>query len=184
MKEFLNTYAEVLQNNHDLIGQVHIEFKRQCLEMTVDKLLEQFVLNKYTGLEKPGSIEFEELNMSGLASVSNQTPDTTDKTTNGDKPSKKEGFLRSRREKRKEKKAKKKKDGSDNTSSKEDKSDLKPASLDDSREDKEDSRKSETPTPEVDEEGYCIRPKVDLWENDKGSFYSSSDTDSGKLCLI
>ncbi|XP_023707494.1 F-BAR domain only protein 2 isoform X6 [Cryptotermes secundus] len=200
MKEFLNTYAEVLQNNHDLIGQVHIEFKRQCLEMTVDKLLEQFVLNKYTGLEKPGSIEFEELNMSGLASVSNQTPDTTDKTTNGDKPSKKEGnlesggqkpkesktsrrttsllnlfmsnsqgFLRSRREKRKEKKAKKKKDGSDNTSSKEDKSDL---------EDKEDSRKSETPTPEVDEEGYCIRPKVDLWENDKGSFYSSSDTDS------
>jgi hypothetical protein len=34
----------------------------------------------------------------------------------------------------------------------------------------------------VDEEGYCIRPKVDLWENDKGSFYSSSDTDSGKLC--
>jgi hypothetical protein len=22
MKEFLNTYAEVLQNNHDLIGQV------------------------------------------------------------------------------------------------------------------------------------------------------------------
>ncbi|XP_069693091.1 F-BAR domain only protein 2 isoform X4 [Periplaneta americana] len=200
MKEFLHTYAEVLQNNHDLIGQVHIEFKRQCLEMTVDKLLEQFVLNKYTGLEKPGAIEFEELNMSGLASVSNQTPDSSDKTTNGDKPSKKEGnlesggqkqkesktsrrttsllnlfmsnsqgFLRSRREKRKEKKAKKKKDGSDNTSNKEDKSDV---------EDKDDSRKSETPTPEVDEEGYCIRPKVDLWENDKGSFYSSSDTDS------
>jgi len=54
--------------------------------------------------------------------------------------------------------------------------------FDDSREDKDDGRKSETPTPEVDEEGYCIRPKVDLWENDKGSFYSSSDTDSGKLC--
>jgi hypothetical protein len=55
-------------------------------------------------------------------------------------------------------------------------------SVDDSREDKDDGRKSETPTPEVDEEGYCIRPKVELWENDKGSFYSSSDTDSGKLC--
>jgi hypothetical protein len=37
--------------------QVHIEFKRQCLELTVDKLLEQFVLNKYTGLEKPGNLE-------------------------------------------------------------------------------------------------------------------------------
>ncbi|XP_021930362.1 F-BAR domain only protein 2 isoform X12 [Zootermopsis nevadensis] len=200
MKEFLNTYAEVLQNNHDLIGQVHIEFKQQCLEMTVDKLLEQFVSNKCTGLEKPGSIEFEELNMSGLTSISNQTPDSSDKTANGDKPSKKEGnlesggqktkesktsrrttsllnlfmsnsqgFLRSRREKRKEKKAKKKKDGLDNTSSKDDKSDV---------EDKDDSRKSGTPTPEVDEEGYCIRPKVDLWGNEKGSFYSSSDTDS------
>jgi len=29
----------------------------------------------------------------------------------------------------------------------------------------------------VDEDGFCIRPKPDLWENDKG-FYSSSDTDS------
>ena len=38
--------------------QVHIEFRRQCLEMTVDKLLEQFVLNKYTGLEKPGKFIF------------------------------------------------------------------------------------------------------------------------------
>ena len=38
--------------------QVHIEFRRQCLEMTVDKLLEQFVLNKYTGLEKPGKFYF------------------------------------------------------------------------------------------------------------------------------
>lgn len=45
------------------------------------------------------------------------------------------------------------------------------------REDKEDSRKSETPTPEVDEDGFCIRPKPDPWENEKG-FYSSSDTDS------
>ena len=34
--------------------QVHSDFKRQFLELTVDKLLEQFVLNKYTGLEKPG----------------------------------------------------------------------------------------------------------------------------------
>lgn len=34
--------------------QVHTDFKRQFLDLTVDKLLEQFVLNKYTGLEKPG----------------------------------------------------------------------------------------------------------------------------------
>lgn len=54
MKEFLSTYIELLQNNHDMVGQVHSEFRRQFLEMTVDKLLEQFVLSKYTGLEKPG----------------------------------------------------------------------------------------------------------------------------------
>ncbi|XP_037942860.1 F-BAR domain only protein 2-like [Teleopsis dalmanni] len=55
MREFLSTYLELLQNNHDMVGQVHSDFKRQFLDMTVDKLLEQFVLNKYTGLEKPGS---------------------------------------------------------------------------------------------------------------------------------
>ncbi|XP_049844712.1 F-BAR domain only protein 2 isoform X8 [Schistocerca gregaria] len=178
MKEFLNTYADDLQHNHDLIGQIHIDFKRQCLEMTVEKLLEQFVLTKYTGLERPCAIEFEEFSISGLSSITSQAQDSSEKTTNGEKPSKKEGFLRSRREKRKEKKAKKKKDGMDNTSSKEEKSDVKNGSLDASREDKDDNRKSETPTPEVDEEGYCIKPKPDPWENDKGSFYSSSDTDS------
>ncbi|GLH08953.1 Uncharacterized protein GBIM_14103 [Gryllus bimaculatus] len=241
MKEFLNTYAEIIQNNHEQIGQVLVEFKRACLDLTVDKLLEQFVLSKYTGLEKPGTIEFEELKLSELPSSGSQTTESSDKTTNGDKPSKKEGnlesggqklkesktsrrttsllnlfmsnsqgskecsgnpeggslptsaptsptsgvgvppaslarnplrgskwFLRSRREKRKEKKAKKKKDGSDSTSNKEDKSDV----------EEKGERKSGTPTPEVDDEGYCIRPKVDPWENDKGSFYSSSDTDS------
>lgn len=40
--------------NHEQVGQVHVDFKRQCLEMTVDKLLEQFVQSKSTGLEKPG----------------------------------------------------------------------------------------------------------------------------------
>lgn len=54
MKEFLNTYADVLQANHEQVGQVHIDFKRQCVDMTVEKLLEQFVQGKYTGFEKPG----------------------------------------------------------------------------------------------------------------------------------
>jgi len=40
--------------------------------------------------------------------------------------------------------------------------------------------KSGTPTPEVDDEGYNVRPKSDTWDNDKASFYSSSDTDSGE----
>lgn len=54
MREFLVTYVELIQTSQDMVGQVHQDFKRQFLDMTVDKLLEQFVLNKYTGLEKPG----------------------------------------------------------------------------------------------------------------------------------
>ncbi|XP_043493056.1 F-BAR domain only protein 2 isoform X5 [Polistes fuscatus] len=173
MKEFLNAYADVLQLNHEQVGQVHVDFKRQCLEMTVDKLLEQFVQSKSTGLEKPGVIEFEDVMMS-IAEVTGHSQSEggvepskdTSKGANGETGV--AGFLRSRREKRKEKKAKKKKDIIETSSNKEEKSDL---------EDKEDSRKSETPTPEVDEDGFCIRPKPDPWENEKG-FYSSSDTDS------
>ncbi|XP_043529188.1 F-BAR domain only protein 2 isoform X8 [Frieseomelitta varia] len=293
MKEFLNIYADVLQSNHEQVGQVHIDFKRQCLDMTVDKLLEQFVQSKYTGFEKPGTFEYEEI-MTGLGEMTGhsqlesnvETPKETSKGANGETgvagnthsskndrglkgvgcqvdeekgkvqektnenlnerdrelshaqatkasrrttsllnlfmsnsqdkqkqagsgsaPATPQGnnlppavpppsisrnplrgsklvtrimvpplctlldqqwFLRSRREKRKEKKAKKKKDIVETSSNKEEKSDL---------EDKDDSRKSETPTPEVDEDGFCIRPKAEPWENEKG-FYSSSDTDS------
>ncbi|XP_011298277.1 FCH domain only protein 2 isoform X1 [Fopius arisanus] len=195
MKEFLNTYADALQANHEQVGQVHIDFKRQCLDMTVEKLLEQFVQSKYTGFGRPGNrrdfindttkatdvpntpgvIEYDEV-MTSLAEIASQThqveaptdtaKDTATKGTNGETGV--AGFLRSRREKRKEKKAKKKKDSVDTSSNKEEKSDL---------EEKDESRKSETPTPEVDEDGFCIRPKPDPWENEKG-FYSSSDTES------
>ncbi|XP_076379770.1 F-BAR domain only protein 2 isoform X11 [Megalopta genalis] len=170
MKEFLTIYADVLQTNHEQVGQVHIDFKRQCLDMTVDKLLEQFVQSKYTGFEKPDIIEYEEVmtNLGDMTTHSQsdgnvETPKETSKGANGETGV--AGFLRSRREKRKGKKAKKKKDAVETSSNKEEK------------EDKEDSRKSETPTPEVDEDGFCIRPKSDPWENEKG-FYSSSDTDS------
>ncbi|XP_006618141.1 F-BAR domain only protein 2 isoform X14 [Apis dorsata] len=173
MKEFLNIYADVLQSNHEQVGQVHIDFKRQCLDMTVDKLLEQFVQSKSTGFEKPGTFEYEEImtNLGEMTSHSQlesniETSKETSKGANGETGV--AGFLRSRREKRKEKKAKKKKDIVETSSNKEEKSDL---------EDKDDSRKSETPTPEVDEDGFCIRPKTEPWENEKG-FYSSSDTDS------
>nr|BAN20956.1 conserved hypothetical protein [Riptortus pedestris] len=173
MKEFLTTYAELVENNHDLMGKVHLDFKRQCIEMTVDRLLELFVLEKYTGLEKPGTMELDGFT-EGLSfgdsvksnSSSSNAPAGTQPTT-----MKREGFLRSRREKKKEKKGKKKKEVPlDNTSNKEEKSD---------GEEKEDIQKSKTPTPEVDDEGYCVRPKLETWEMDTGfSFYSSSDTDS------
>ncbi|EGI63487.1 FCH domain only protein 2 [Acromyrmex echinatior] len=91
MKEFLNTYADVLQTNHEQVGQVHIDFKRQCVDMTVEKLLEQFVQSKYTGFEKPGVIEYEEV-MTSLAEMTShsqsegsvETPKETSKGTNGE----------------------------------------------------------------------------------------------------
>ncbi|XP_018399175.1 PREDICTED: F-BAR domain only protein 2 isoform X1 [Cyphomyrmex costatus] len=92
MKEFLNTYADVLQTNHEQVGQVHIDFKRQCVDMTVEKLLEQFVQSKYTGFEKPGVIEYEEV-MTSLAEMTShsqsegsgvETPKETSKSTNGE----------------------------------------------------------------------------------------------------
>ncbi|XP_029037921.1 F-BAR domain only protein 2 isoform X3 [Osmia lignaria lignaria] len=91
MKEFLNIYADVLQSNHEQVGQVHIDFKRQCLDMTVDKLLEQFVQSKYTGFEKPGMIEYEEV-MTGLGEITShsqlesnvETPKETSKGANGE----------------------------------------------------------------------------------------------------
>lgn len=54
MKDFLNSYAEVVDWTHEQMGKVHKEFREQCIELTVDQLLEQFVHSKSTGLERPG----------------------------------------------------------------------------------------------------------------------------------
>lgn len=56
MKEFLNSYVEVIDWTHEEMGKVHAEFRQQCVDLTVDQLLEQFVRDKSTGLERPGEI--------------------------------------------------------------------------------------------------------------------------------
>ncbi|KAJ8950393.1 hypothetical protein NQ314_007933, partial [Rhamnusium bicolor] len=60
MKEFLNNYAEVVEWTHEQMGKVHKEFREQCVELTVDQLLEQFVRSKSTGLERPGVLDLED----------------------------------------------------------------------------------------------------------------------------
>lgn len=58
------------------------------------------------------------------------------------------------------------------------------------REEKEEVNKgrvqdNEQDAPQLDEDGYVIRQNpTQAWTNDKGSFYSSSDSDSGVLTLI
>ncbi|EEB13671.1 proline-serine-threonine phosphatase interacting protein, putative [Pediculus humanus corporis] len=182
MKQFLNNYAEIVESNHDSVGSVNMEFKRKCVEMTVDKLLEQFVLNKYTGLEKPEIIEFEEATVSSTSRtlIANVSPDSAEGREKESKTSREsshtlkfEGFLKSRRRKGKNASKKKKENSTDSFRGKDDKSD--------GEEGKEDggSTKNEiSAEPEIDEEGYCIKPKVDLWDHEKGNFYSSGDSDS------
>ncbi|XP_034488163.1 F-BAR domain only protein 2 isoform X2 [Drosophila innubila] len=82
MKEFLSTYLEMLQNNHDMVGQVHSDFKRQFVDMSVDKLLEQFVLNKYTGLEKPEMLELEFVSLPGGSRLQTQQASATASNSN------------------------------------------------------------------------------------------------------
>ncbi|XP_060516342.1 F-BAR domain only protein 1 isoform X2 [Cylas formicarius] len=233
MKEFLNSFADVVEWTHGEMGKVHKEFREQCLELTIDQLLEQFVRNKSTGLEKPGVLDVEEPVMSPSQETELSTGAKTKREGNSSseqtvpthaKPSRRttsllnlfmsnsqgsregragpcsapssptspEGdeqltrhsqrgskwFLRSRRDKAKQKKSKKKqaKDSIDNQSNKEEKSDM---------EEKDDSQKSDKPVvssnptgPELDEDGYVIRPTVPHTWNEKSSFYSSSDSDS------
>ncbi|XP_076261304.1 F-BAR domain only protein 2 isoform X12 [Rhynchophorus ferrugineus] len=168
MKKFLNSFANVVEWAHEEMGKVHKEFRQQCLELTIDQLLEQFVKSKSTGLERPGILDIDEPILS---------PNQENEPTNT-KSSKREGFLRSRRDKAKQKKSKKKqaKDSIDNQSNKEEKSDV---------EEKDDSQKSDRVTmptnsgnQEVDEDGYMIRPTVPQNWNEKSSFYSSSDSES------
>ncbi|XP_070491458.1 F-BAR domain only protein 2 isoform X6 [Chironomus tepperi] len=145
MKEFIMMYIEIVQNNHDLVGQVQSDFKRQFLDLTVDKLLEQFVLNKYTGLEKPANIDVElspQQTSQNLidTSVSSPANDSHGMTINTmmnltfetqqvqqqqqQQITSVSGFLRSRRDKKpSKKKDKKKKDGETNSTKEEAKSD-------------------------------------------------------------
>ncbi|XP_077549635.1 F-BAR domain only protein 2 isoform X9 [Haemaphysalis longicornis] len=113
-----------------------------------------------------------------LADLSSSTASsTTVAATNGPPPppppqqqpaaaAKKEGFLRTKWERQKEKRKRKKEQSS---SSKEASATSGEA----------DSRESEEQGAEVDEEGYTVRPASDRHkENDRDSFYSSSDGDS------
>ncbi|XP_013195323.1 F-BAR domain only protein 2 [Amyelois transitella] len=57
MKQFVNSYVDLIQSNHDLMGQVHRDFKHQCLELTVEKLLEQILIEKYNTMDKANLVE-------------------------------------------------------------------------------------------------------------------------------
>merc|ERR1719391_759984 len=183
------------------MGKVNLELEESVVSLPVEKMLEQFVLQKYTGLVKPGPVEFEAENIS-LSSLNAVLPtgppsDISDRSANSDKaaPSgslavKKEsvGFLKKPISNRKAKKKKSKGGKEDGEESKEMGSDG-------------EERRSETPTPEHGEledssgvgAGGSYRetppsislpgPASDPWADfnqpaSRKNFYSSSDSDS------
>lgn len=171
MKSFLASYAQVLESGHALIGQVHVEFRQQCNDMDLDKLLEQFVISRGTGPEKPGPLYFEEADLSSLGQI--QSPEILD-SHNEERSNKKEdwhaywnswssGFLKSKREKKKEKKKKKNLSKTEST---------------DTTNDINEKESTEPNTPRIDAEGFTIVPQEGVQENDRDSFYSSSDGES------
>ncbi|XP_065287880.1 F-BAR domain only protein 2 isoform X7 [Dermacentor albipictus] len=204
MKEFLAGYARVLDSSHALVGQVHAEFRQQCDALDVDALLRQFAAARQTGSEKPEAITFEEPDPSLQLTPTNAgttgsppffttstpaptgsgsengpvlpadfcpaaaaaAPAPSSAATNGPQPpaAKKEGFLRTKWERQKEKRKRKKEMSSKDAST---------------TSGEADSKESEEQNAEVDEEGYTVRPSSERHkENDRDSFYSSSDGDS------
>jgi len=189
MVDFVHSFHHLLDCNHNDMGKVNLELEGNLVQNTVEKMLEQFVLQKYTGLVKPGPIEFEAENISltslnAATAISGGPPsDISDRSANSDKlsiekgplGSKKEtsGFLKNRRKKDR-KKSSKAKDDPENENK-------------DIGSDGEERGRSETPTPEHnDDEGYknppppseANDPWADFNQSNKKSFYSSSDSDT------
>ncbi|KAG0428764.1 hypothetical protein HPB47_024279 [Ixodes persulcatus] len=200
MKEFLAGYARVLDSSHALVGQVHAEFRQQCDALDVEALLRQFAQARQTGSEKPEPVTFEEPDpglqltptagsaapapffststpvTAGSAGPENgppgatplpvplPPPEVTPPPCNGPQPSaKKEGFLRTKWERQKEKRKRKKESLRDTVGSGAE----------------ADSKEAGEQSAQVDDEGYTVRPSAEHHkENDRDSFYSSSDGES------
>jgi len=190
MVDFVHSFHHLLDCNHNDMGKVNLELEGNLVQNTVEKMLEQFVLQKYTGLVKPGPIEFEAENISltslnAATAISGGPPsDISDRSANSDKLSidkgstgnKKEnsGFLKNRRKKDRKKSSNKAKDETESENK-------------DIGSDGEERGRSETPTPEHnDDEDYKNPPRpsegndpwADFNQGNKKSFYSSSDSDT------
>ncbi|XP_050738448.1 F-BAR domain only protein 2-like isoform X6 [Eriocheir sinensis] len=80
MLQFVQTYINVLQSNHEAMGQVHRDLLNQYSKYSVEKLLDMFALSKHTGLEKPNAMVFEESESLGSAVSGQQSPEPVDQS--------------------------------------------------------------------------------------------------------
>ncbi|KAL7838436.1 hypothetical protein AOLI_G00268400 [Acnodon oligacanthus] len=156
MKEIIQSYSCSVEDTHKQIIEVHKEFVNNMENTSAAGLIQKLAESKGTGKERPGPIEFEECNVSVA--------------TEGAKPRKRKPFTIPGRRKDKD---------TDSTESTEVEAtntangappdfygaiDIQNANV-----------------PQVDEEGFCIRPEVNendiLYPNLDNSFYSSSDSE-------
>ncbi|XP_044031283.1 F-BAR domain only protein 2 isoform X6 [Siniperca chuatsi] len=152
MKEIIQSYSQSVDETHIQIGEVHNEFVRNIENTSVESLIQKLAESKGTGTERPGPIEFEECN----AAIA----------TEGAKPRKRKPFGIPGRRKDKD---------TDSTESTEVEAantangappgyygaiDIQNANV-----------------PQVDAEGFCIRPEANENNAKENSFYSSSDSE-------
>ncbi|XP_035524328.1 F-BAR domain only protein 2 isoform X1 [Morone saxatilis] len=152
MKEIIQSYSQSVDETHIQIGEFHNEFVRNIENTSVESLIQKLAESKGTGKERPGPIEFEECN----AAIA----------TEGAKPRKRKPFGIPGRRKDKD---------TDSTESTEVEAantangappgyygaiDIQNANV-----------------PQVDAEGFCIRPEVNENDAKENSFYSSSDSE-------
>ncbi|XP_059830561.1 F-BAR domain only protein 2 isoform X1 [Hypanus sabinus] len=135
MKEILSSFTQSIEETHIQIGQVHEELVQNIENTTVESLIHKFAETKGTGKDRPGSVEFEECNISNALE--------------GVKKTRKKTFGIPGRMKR-----------------------------DKDTDSVESPDADSVNMPEVDEEGYCIKPEVNQTNAKENNFYSSSDSGS------
>lgn len=69
MKEILSCFTQSIEETHIQIGQVHEELVQNIENTTVESLIQRFSETKGTGKDRPGSVEFEECNVTNALEV-------------------------------------------------------------------------------------------------------------------
>uniref|UniRef100_A0A673AIM2 F-BAR domain only protein 2 n=1 Tax=Sphaeramia orbicularis TaxID=375764 RepID=A0A673AIM2_9TELE len=152
MKEIIQSYSQSVDETHSQIGEVHNEFVRNVENTSVESLIQKLAESKGTGKERPGPIEFEECN--------------TAIATEGAKPRKRKPFGIPGRRKDKD---------TDSTESTEVEAANTANGAPPGYYGAIDIQNANTP--QVDAEGFCIRPEVNENDAKENSFYSSSDSE-------
>ncbi|XP_062410449.1 F-BAR domain only protein 2 isoform X3 [Sardina pilchardus] len=151
MKDIIQSYSRSVEETHVQIGEVQKEFVNNIENTSVESLIKKLAESKGTGGERPGPIEFEECNVAVA--------------TEGIKPKKRKGFGIPIRKKDKDTDSTESTEGETNTANGAPPGYYGAIDVQNAN------------APQVDEEGFCIRPEQNDNDAKENSFYSSSDSE-------